>query len=152
MLSPTMFPPFFAGSLFRCSPTFFALKHCMRALAWHRLASLHSWGARISLTAMLNDKQKWFIKFTAKIDVPRCAFCKIPKRFWHGFFCSVNHLSGAGLMQITMQRARPAWPAMTLDCSRIAKEITMVSGLLSREGVEHLIETLSITFTSNGRH
>ena len=33
-------------------------------------------------------------------------------------------------MQITTQRARPAWPpmTMTLDCSRIAKEIAMVSG------------------------
>ena len=39
-----------------------------------------------------------------------------------------------GLMQITMQRARPAWPAktklrMTVDCSRIAKEIAMMSGI-----------------------
>ena len=33
-----------------------------------------------------------------------------------------------------MQRTRPAWPAitklrMTLDCSRIAKEIAMMSGI-----------------------
>ena len=41
---------------------------------------------------------------------------------------------GGGLIQITMQHARPAWPTkkkkltMTLDCSRIAKEIAMVSG------------------------
>ena len=38
------------------------------------------------------------------------------------------------LMLITMQRTRPAWPAktklrMTLDCSRIAKEIVMMSGI-----------------------
>ena len=38
-------------------------------------------------------------------------------------------------MQITMQHTCPAWPAktklrMTLDCSRIAKEIVMMSGLL----------------------
>ena len=38
-------------------------------------------------------------------------------------------------MQITMQRTCPAWPAktklrMTLDCSRIAKEIVMMSRLL----------------------
>ena len=37
-------------------------------------------------------------------------------------------------MQITMPRARPAWPAktklsMTLDCSRIAKEIAIMSGI-----------------------
>ena len=37
-------------------------------------------------------------------------------------------------MQITMQSTRLAWPAktklrMTLDCSRIAKEIAMISGL-----------------------
>ena len=36
-------------------------------------------------------------------------------------------------MQITMQQACPAWSTktkltMTLDCSRIAKEIAMVSG------------------------
>ena len=44
----------------------------------------------------------------------------------------------AGLIQITIQRARPAWPAktklrMTLDCLIMAKEITMVSGDLLRE-------------------
>ena len=38
------------------------------------------------------------------------------------------------LMQITMQRTRPAWSAktrsrMTLNCSRIAKEIAMKSGI-----------------------
>ena len=37
-------------------------------------------------------------------------------------------------MQITMQSTRLDWPAktklrMTLDCSRIAKEIAMMSGL-----------------------
>ena len=40
-------------------------------------------------------------------------------------------------MQITMQSTRLDWPAktnlrMTLDCSRIAKEIAMMRGLLSR--------------------
>ena len=50
------------------------------------------------------------------------------------FFCSVQIiLVWVGLMQIIMQRARPAWTAktklrMTLDCSRIAKEIAMMSG------------------------
>ena len=37
-------------------------------------------------------------------------------------------------MQITMKSARPAWLRTTLDCSRIAKEISMVSGSLSKEG------------------
>ena len=37
-------------------------------------------------------------------------------------------------MQITMQRTRPAWPArtklrMALNCSRIAKQIAMISGI-----------------------
>ena len=37
-------------------------------------------------------------------------------------------------MQITMEHTRLAWPAktklrMTLDCSRIAKEIAMMSGV-----------------------
>ena len=45
------------------------------------------------------------------------------------------------VMQITIQRNRPAWPAktkqwMTLDCSRIVKEITMVSET-SVEGGRH---------------
>ena len=38
-------------------------------------------------------------------------------------------------MQITMQRTRPAWPAktklrVTLKCSRIAKEIAIMSGII----------------------
>ena len=39
-------------------------------------------------------------------------------------------------MQITMQRARPAWPPMTLDRSRIAKEFAMV-----REIFVHIFNT-----------
>ena len=42
--------------------------------------------------------------FTAKFVVSRWAFCKLLRDF--GFFCSVNHLSGGGVMQITTQRAR----------------------------------------------
>ena len=38
----------------------------------------------------------------------------------------------AGLMQITMWRAHPAWLRMTLDCSRIAKVMAMVSGSRGR--------------------
>ena len=46
-------------------------------------------------------------------------------------------------MQITMQRARSPWPAkkkklsMTLDCSRIAKEIAIKVEFLSRAGGRH---------------
>ena len=41
-------------------------------------------------------------------------------------------------MRITMESPRPAWPAktklrMTLDCSSIAKEITMVNGIFGEE-------------------
>ena len=51
-----------------------------------------------------------------------------------GFSVPSIILVGAELMQITMQSTRPAWPAktklrMTPDCSRIAKEIAMMSGL-----------------------
>ena len=43
------------------------------------------------------------------------------------------------VMQITIQRTRPAWPAktklwMTLDCSRIVKEITMVGETSVEQG------------------
>ena len=46
--------------------------------------------------------------------------CSVPSIIW----------LGVELMQITMQRTRPAWSAktksrMTLNCSRIAKEIAM---------------------------
>ena len=83
--------------------------------------------------------------FTAKFVVLCCAFCKLWRNF--GFFYSVSHLSGGdsggGLMQITMQHARPAWTpktklTMTLDCSRIGKEIAMVSGSF----VERRMQTL----------
>ena len=51
------------------------------------------------------------------------------------------------LMLITMQRPRPAWPAktklrMTLDCSRIAKEILMMSDIF----VEGRRQTLLYSF------
>ena len=59
---------------------------------------------------------------------------------------------GAEFMQITMQRTRPAWPAktkprMTLDCSRIAKEIAMMSGLF----VEGRGQTLLYIFLKKTR-
>ena len=40
---------------------------------------------------------------TVKFVVSRCAFCKLRKDF--GFFCSVNHLNGGRVTQITTQRA-----------------------------------------------
>ena len=51
-----------------------------------------------------------------------------------GFSVASIVLVGVELMQITKQRTHPAWPAktkftMTLNCSRIAKEIAMTSGI-----------------------
>ena len=40
---------------------------------------------------------------TVKFVVSRCAFCKLRRDF--GFYCSVNHLSGGRVTQITTQRA-----------------------------------------------
>ena len=67
--------------------------------------------------------------FIAKFVGSRCAFTNFE---WVFRFRESFEL-GAEFMQITMQRTRPAWPAktklrMTLDCSRIAKEIAMISG------------------------
>ena len=57
-------------------------------------------------------------RFTVKFVVSYCMFCKLQRDF--GFVCSLNHLSGVGLTQITMQSDHPAWSAktklwMTLD-------------------------------------
>ena len=51
-----------------------------------------------------------------------------------GDLTELSTKSWGGLIQITMQCVRTAWPPniklrMTLDCSRIAKEIMMVSGI-----------------------
>ena len=50
---------------------------------------------------------------------------------------------GAGLMQITMQRTRPAWPAKkklrTQDCLRIAKEIAMMNGIFVESRSRHAL-------------
>ena len=53
------------------------------------------------------------------------------KGFWVFLFRQSFEGGGGGveLTQITMQRARPVWPAMTLDCSRIVKEFAMVRGI-----------------------
>ena len=52
----------------------------------------------------------------------------------NGFFCSVNHLSGDGVNANHNAKHVPAKAKlrMTLDCSRIAKKIAMMSGFLSR--------------------
>ena len=52
----------------------------------------------------------------------------------NGFFCSVNHLSGGGVNTNHNATHYPAWPAktklrMTLNCSRIAKEVAMISAI-----------------------
>ena len=60
---------------------------------------------------------------TAKFVVSRCAYCKLRRDF--GFFCLSIILVKAGLKQITMSLPHPAWLRMTLDCSRIAKQITI---------------------------
>ena len=71
--------------------------------------------------------------FTAKFVVSRCAFCKLRRDF--EFFCSVNQLSGCGA-GCKSQRNFAAKPKlrMTLDCSKIAKEIEVVGGMLIWRG------------------
>ena len=63
----------------------------------------------------------------------RCIALSVWK-LWAGFSVPSIIWVGVELMQITMQRTRPAWPAktklrMTLKCSRIVKEIAMMSGI-----------------------
>ena len=58
-----------------------------------------------------------------RVSKLRMRFC-VPSIIW----------VGVELMQITRQRTLPAWPAktklrMTLNCSRIANEIAMISGI-----------------------
>ena len=68
----------------------------------------------------------------------QCSACEL-QCLW--FKSAINKDMAWGwlqVMQITIQRTRPAWPAktklwMTLDCSRIVKEITWLVKLLSRE-------------------
>ena len=67
---------------------------------------------------------------TAKFVVSRCEFAN----FEWVFLFRQSFEWGAELMQVTMQSTCLAWSAktklrMTLDCSRIAKEIVMMSGL-----------------------
>ena len=93
------------------------------------MTKLISFSNRLSTVFSTQGKKNLLsFLFTAKLVVLRYAFCKLWRIF--GVFCSFNHLSGGRLMQTTMQHARPSWPpmTMTLDCSRIAKDIAMVSG------------------------
>ena len=66
------------------------------------------WSRECKRSINSNSLQVTLIKtmptVTAKFVVSRWAFCKLLRDF--GFFCSVNHLSGGGVMQITTQRAR----------------------------------------------
>ena len=63
-----------------------------------------------------------FQRITAKFVVSRCAYCKLRRDF--GFFCFVNHLSEGGVNANHNVTCSP----MTLDFSRIAKEIALASG------------------------
>ena len=51
-------------------------------------------------------------------------------------------------MQITMSSAYPAWLRMTLDCSRIAKEIVIVSGFLQVTRIRKIREICEANLTS----
>ena len=64
-----------------------------------------------------------------------------------GFSVASIIFVGAGLMQVMMQRTRPAWPSkkklrMTVDCSRTTKEIAMMGRLF----VEDMGQTLLYSF------
>ena len=66
----------------------------------------------------------------AKFVVSRCVFTN----FEWVFLFRQSFEWGVELMQITMQHTRSAWPAktklrMTLNCSRIGKEIVIMSGI-----------------------
>ena len=63
-------------------------------------------------------------------ELTACTFAN----FEWGFLFRQSFEWGAKLVLITMQRTRSAWPPktklrMTLDCSRVAKEIVMMSGV-----------------------
>ena len=61
-----------------------------------------------------------------KFVISRCAYCKLGRDF--GFFFSVNHFSEDGVNANHNATCSPSLAETTLDCSRIAKEIAMVSG------------------------
>ena len=81
-----------------------------------------------------------FYSFYSQIRCIALRVCKLRM----GFSVPSIIWVGAELMQITMQRTRPAWPAktklrMTLDCSRKAKEMAMMSGLFVEGGRQTLL-------------
>ena len=63
---------------------------------------------------------------SAKFVVSRCAFCKLGRDF--GFFCSVNHFSEGGVNGNRIVTCSPSLAKNDSSCSRIAREIAMVSG------------------------
>ena len=62
----------------------------------------------------------------------------------NGFLCSVFPSFESGVVLITMQRTHPVWHIktklrMTLDWSRIAKKISMVSGIFAESRRQTLL-------------
>ena len=98
------------------------------------LSSGCCWAPLLSRNPLRNQKktnEHWHFNCCCIIIFWYCTNCAFPNFEW--VFPSIIWV-GAELMQIAMQRTSPAWPAktklrMTLDCSRIAKEITMMRGL-----------------------
>ena len=65
------------------------------------------------------------VRITRKFVLSRCVFCKLRRDF--GFFCSVNHFSED---EVNANHNVTCWPSLAKNdssCSRIAKEIAMVS-------------------------
>ena len=76
--------------------------------------------------------------FIAKFVVSRCAFANFQ---WVFLFCQAFEV---GAVLITMQRTHPPWPVktklrMTLDWSRLAKEIAMMSGIFDESRRQTLL-------------
>ena len=64
-------------------------------------------------------------------------FCKLRTDF--GFFCSVNHFSEGKVNATHNVTCSPSLAENDCDCSRIAKEITMVSGFFVKRSRQTLL-------------
>ena len=76
--------------------------------------------------------------FIAKFIVSRCAFANFQWVFL------LRQSFEVGVVLITMQRTHPTWPVktklrMTLDWSRLAKEIAMMSGIFDESRRQALL-------------
>ena len=76
-------------------------------------------------------------EFTAKFVVSRCAYCKLRRDF--RFFCSVNYLSEGGVNANHNVTCSPSLAEDDASCSRIAKEMSMVSGFFVEGGMQTLL-------------